>query len=68
MIAGSHSIDCEVDVFRDVAPCSLVEIYRHFKPPAVSIIRAIKKVMTHRPDDGGRGEEISTRRLDKTEY
>jgi hypothetical protein len=40
--SGFHGSDYE-DVFWDFAPCSLKQIYRHFRG-------------SHRPDDGGTSE------------
>jgi hypothetical protein len=39
-ISGSHSGEYEDRLFWDVAPCSLVEVYRRFRVACSSIIRA----------------------------
>jgi len=44
VILGSHGGDTKVNVLWDVAPCSLIEIYRHFRG---------SYCLHYRPDDGG---------------
>jgi hypothetical protein len=40
-ISGSHGMSMKMTVFWDVTPCSLVEVYRHFRGACCMLVREV---------------------------